>query len=142
LKKRILPLAVLSASLATGTQLGGQGYLWKALTSNYLKGCGTANIDDASNFAQRAIQKGVEKPWSKDRRYNQRPLDPELLTYLKQQSGDCPHRSSGRQNRAGPKRSDPLRGLSICGSGGQTGPTTTTQSGAGASRLIIPPFIG
>ena len=85
MKKRNLTLAVLLASLAIGIQLGGHGYLWKALASTYLKGYRTANIDDASNFAQRAIGKGVEKPWPKDRRYNQRPLDPELLAYLKQQ---------------------------------------------------------
>jgi CubicO group peptidase (beta-lactamase class C family) len=50
-----------------------------------LKGYRTANIDDASNFAQRTIRKSVEQPWPKDRRYNERPLDPELLADLKRQ---------------------------------------------------------
>ncbi len=85
MKKRILTLAVLLASLFIGIQLGGHGYLWKALASTYLQGYRTADIDDASNFAQRAIRKGIEQPWLKDRRYNQRPLDSELLAYLKQQ---------------------------------------------------------
>ena len=85
MKKRLLMLASLLALLAIGIQLGGHGYLWKALAATYLKGYRTANIDDASNFAQRTIRKSVEQPWPKDRRYNERPLDPELLANLKRQ---------------------------------------------------------
>jgi len=85
LKKQVLTLVVLLTSVTIWIQLGGHGYLWKALASTYLQGYRTANIDDASNFAQRAIRKGVEQPWPKDRRYNQKPLDPELLADLKRQ---------------------------------------------------------
>jgi len=85
LKKRLLMLASLLVLLAIGIQLGGYGYLWKALAATYLKGYRTANIDDASNFAQRTIRKSVEQLWPKDRRYDERPLDPELLADLQRQ---------------------------------------------------------
>jgi len=85
LKTRLRIPAVQLVSLAIEIQLGGHGYLWKALAATYLRGYQTANIDDASNFAQRPIRKDVEQPWPKDRRYDEGPLDPELLAPLRQQ---------------------------------------------------------
>ena len=78
----ILPAFLLL--LAAALQLGGHGYIWRALSSTYLQGHRTANIDDAKNFDQRTIAKGDATPWLKDARYNQKPLDTSTLDYLKQ----------------------------------------------------------
>lgn len=68
---------------AVSLQLTGHGYVWRALTSTYLQGHRTANIDDAKNFDQRIIAKGNSTPWPKDPRYNQTPLAADTLDYLK-----------------------------------------------------------
>ena len=84
MKKIAWVLPALLLLLAAVLQLGGHGYIWRALSSTYLQGHRTANIDDAKNFDQRTIAKGVATPWPKDARYNQKPLDTSTLDYLKQ----------------------------------------------------------
>jgi CubicO group peptidase (beta-lactamase class C family) len=84
MKKIAWALPALLLLLAAALQLGGHGYIWRALSSTYLQGHRTANIDDAKNFDQRTIAKGVATPWPKDARYNQKPLDTSTLDYLKQ----------------------------------------------------------
>lgn len=84
MKKIAWALPALLLLLAAALQLGGHGYIWRALSSTYLQGHRTANIDDAKNFDQRTIAKGDATPWPKDARYNQKPLDTSTLDYLKQ----------------------------------------------------------
>ena len=84
MKKIAWVLPALLLLLAAALQLGGHGYIWRALSSTYLQGHRTANIDDAKNFDQRTIAKGDATPWPKDARYNQKPLDTSTLDYLKQ----------------------------------------------------------
>ena len=84
MKKIAWVLPALLLLLAAVLQLGGHGYIWRALSSTYLQGHRTANIDDAKNFDQRTIAKGDATPWPKDARYNQKPLDTSTLDYLKQ----------------------------------------------------------
>ena len=76
-------LGLLLVLAAAALQLSGHGYIWRALTSTYLQGHSTANIDDAKNFDQRIISKGVSSPWPKDQRYNQKLLEADTLAYLK-----------------------------------------------------------
>jgi CubicO group peptidase (beta-lactamase class C family) len=76
-------LGLLLVLAAAALQLSGHGYIWRALTSTYLQGHSTANIDDAKNFDQRIISKGVSLPWPKDQRYNQKLLEADTLAYLK-----------------------------------------------------------
>ena len=71
--------------LAAAIQLSGHGYFWRALSATYLQGHTTAHIDDADHFAQRTIAAGPAQPWAVDARWNQKPLNPALLAYLKQQ---------------------------------------------------------
>ncbi|MFM7698258.1 MAG: serine hydrolase domain-containing protein, partial [Limnohabitans sp.] len=85
MKKPMMITGVVLAVLAATLQLSGHGYIWRALGSTYLQGHRTANIDDAHNFDQRIIPKGPSFPWPKDTRYNQKPLDAEVLKYLKDQ---------------------------------------------------------
>ena len=61
--------------------LFGHGYIGRALTSTYLQGHRTANIDDAHNFDQRIIAKGVEIPWPQAPGYNQQTLSPAVLEH-------------------------------------------------------------
>ncbi len=77
-------LVILLLAGALAIQLGGHGYFWRALAATYLQGHATAHIDDATNFAQRAIQAGVHQPWPEDPKKNQKPLDPALLAQLQQ----------------------------------------------------------
>jgi CubicO group peptidase (beta-lactamase class C family) len=84
MKKTLSAIAVGLLLLAAALQLSGHGYIWRALTSTYLQGHRTAHIDDAKNFDQRVIAKGLSQPWTKDARYNQKPLDAAMLDYLKQ----------------------------------------------------------
>jgi len=76
-------LGLLLVLAAAALQLSGHGYIWRALTSTYLQGHSTANIDDAKNFDQRIISKGFSSPWPKDQRYNQKLLEADTLAYLK-----------------------------------------------------------
>ena len=77
-------VAILLLVGALAIQLGGHGYFWRALAATYLQGHATAHIDDASNFAQRVIQAGVDQPWPEDPKKNQKSLDPALLAQLQQ----------------------------------------------------------
>ena len=65
-------------------QWTGHGYIGKALTSTYLQGHSTANIDDAHNFDQRLIAKGTEIPWTKAPNYNQLKLSETALAHHQQ----------------------------------------------------------
>jgi CubicO group peptidase (beta-lactamase class C family) len=67
---------------ALGIQFSGHGYFWKALAGTYLQGHATAHIDDAGNFAQRAIATAESQPWPQDPRYNRQPLGAEMQGYL------------------------------------------------------------
>ena len=78
---KILGLVLVLA--AATLQLSGHGYIWRALTSTYLQGYSTANIDDAKNFDQRVIPKGETTPWPKEPRYNQKQKETDTLAYLK-----------------------------------------------------------
>jgi CubicO group peptidase (beta-lactamase class C family) len=78
---KILGLVLFLA--AASLQLSGHGYIWRAISSTYLQGHSTANIDDAKNFDQQIISKGVSSPWPKDPRYNQKILEADTLSYLK-----------------------------------------------------------
>ena len=62
-------------------QVTGHAYIWRALLSTYLQGHRTANIDDAHNFDQRVIAKGVETPWPKAANYNQQTLAAPILEH-------------------------------------------------------------
>ncbi|NBT93375.1 MAG: serine hydrolase, partial [Betaproteobacteria bacterium] len=84
MKKVFLYLSALMLVLCAGIQASGHGYIWKAISGTYLHGHSTAYIDDAENFAQRAIAKGTEQPWPRDARYNQKPLDPAMQEYHQQ----------------------------------------------------------
>ena len=59
MKKTLSAIAVGLLLLAAALQLSGHGYIWRALTSTYLQGHRTAHIDDAKNFDQRVIAKGL-----------------------------------------------------------------------------------
>ena len=61
--------------------LTGFGYIWRALSSTYLQGHRTANIDDAHNFDQRVIAKGTALPWPKAANYNQQTLAAPILQH-------------------------------------------------------------
>lgn len=76
-------LAVLALA-ALAIQVTGHGYFWRALSATYLQGHTTAHIDDADNFAQRTIATGTPQPWPVHAQFNQKPLQSELLAYLKQ----------------------------------------------------------
>ena len=71
MKKTIQWVGGLLLLLVLAIQLSGSGYIWRALTSTYLQGHRTANIDDAHNFDQRVIAKGTASPWPKAANYNQ-----------------------------------------------------------------------
>jgi CubicO group peptidase (beta-lactamase class C family) len=79
-----LGLLGILAAAALAVQLTGHGYLWRAIAATYLQGHATAHIDDADNFPSREIANGEEQIWPQAPRYNQTPLTPDLLTYLKQ----------------------------------------------------------
>ena len=83
MKKSIQWMSGLLLVLAIVLQLSGHGYIWKALYSTYLQGHRTANIDDAHNFDQRVIAKGVEQAWPKASNYNQQNLSQPVLEHLK-----------------------------------------------------------
>ena len=70
--------------LALIIQLTGHGYIWRALTSTYLQGHRTANIDDAHNFDQRVIAKGAVTAWPQAANYNKQNLAEPILQHHQQ----------------------------------------------------------
>lgn len=74
-----LSAAILLAAVTL--QLTGCGYIGRALTSTYLQGHRTAHIDDAHDFDQRIIAKGIETPWAKAPQYNQLSLSTAMLEH-------------------------------------------------------------
>lgn len=70
--------------LALMIQLTGHGYIWRALSSTYLQGHRTANIDDAHNFDQRVIAKGTVTAWPQAANYNKQNLAEPILQHHQQ----------------------------------------------------------
>ena len=84
MKKTLAWISGLILLLAITLQLTGHGYMGRALSSTYLQGHRTANIDDAHNFDQRVIAKGTETPWAKAPHYKQLQLSEAALAHHQQ----------------------------------------------------------
>ncbi len=82
MKKTIQWVGGLVLLLVLTVQLSGSGYIWRALTSTYLQGHRTANIDDAHNFDQRVIAKGLAAAWPKAANYNQQTVSEAVMNHL------------------------------------------------------------
>ena len=81
MKKTMQWFGGLLVLMVLAIQLSGSGYIWRALSSTYLQGHRTANIDDAHNFDQRVIAKGTSSPWPKAANYNQQTLSEAVLKH-------------------------------------------------------------
>ena len=82
MKKTMRWVGGLLLLMVLAIQLAGSGYIWRALSSTYLQGHRTANIDDAHNFDQRVIAKGAAVPWAKASNYNQQSVSEPVLNHL------------------------------------------------------------
>lgn len=81
MKKTLAWIVGLLAFIAIALPLMGHGYMGRALTSTYLQGHRTAHIDDAGNFDQATIARGVESAWPQSSRYNLRQLSAPQLEH-------------------------------------------------------------
>lgn len=60
----------------------GRGYLIKAFRQTYLRGYGTAKLDDYKFFDNRVIRAGRAQPWAQSEHYNRYELSDDFRRYL------------------------------------------------------------
>ncbi len=75
----VLILILSAVLLAYAT---GRGYLIDALRQTYLRGYGTAELDDYKFFSNRVILAGRPQPWAQSEHYNRYELPGDFRKYL------------------------------------------------------------
>jgi Beta-lactamase class C and other penicillin binding proteins len=80
--KTILGFISILLLIIAGLYISGNGYIFPALKSTYLKGYTTAHIDDHIDFNNRVIKAGIPQAWPRHEMYNRINLSDTLQKEL------------------------------------------------------------
>ena len=80
--RTILGFITLLLLIIAGLYISGNGYIFPALKSTYLKGYTTAHIDDHIDFDNRVIKAGIPQAWPRHEMYNRINLSDTLQKEL------------------------------------------------------------